>query len=79
MLPHLLSYHLQILFLNIVTDVFPALALGLGKGDKTVMKRPPRSPKEDIVTHKDWIKIAWYALVITASVLDCSGYIVSYL
>ena len=33
------------------------------------MKRPPRSPKEDIVTHKDWIKIAWYALVITASVL----------
>jgi Ca2+-transporting ATPase len=60
---------LQILFLNIVTDVFPALALGLGKGDKTVMKRTPRSPKEDIVTHKDWIKIAWYALVITASVL----------
>lgn len=60
---------LQILFLNIVTDVFPALALGLGKGDKTVMKRPPRSPGEDIVTHKDWIKIAWYALMITASVL----------
>jgi len=60
---------LQILFLNIVTDVFPALALGMGKGDKTVMKRPPRNPKEDIVTHKDWIKIAWYALIITLSVM----------
>ncbi len=60
---------LQILFLNIVTDVFPALALGLGKGDKTVMKRPPRSPKEEIVTHKDWIVIAWYALLITLSVM----------
>lgn len=60
---------LQILFLNIVTDVFPALALGLGKGDKTVMKRPPRSPKEEIVNHKDWINIAWYALAITMSVM----------
>jgi len=60
---------IQILFLNIVTDVFPALALGLGKGDKTVMNRPPRSPKEDIVTHQDWIKIAWYAFVIMLSVM----------
>jgi Ca2+-transporting ATPase len=60
---------LQILFLNIVTDIFPALALGLGKGDKTVMKRPPRSPKEEIVNQKDWIKIAWYALGITLSVM----------
>ncbi|MBK7637020.1 MAG: cation-transporting P-type ATPase [Saprospiraceae bacterium] len=65
---------LQILFLNIVTDIFPALALGLGKGDKTVMKRPPRSPKEDIVTHKDWIKIAWYAMVITVSVMSAVVY-----
>lgn len=65
---------LQILFLNIVTDIFPALALGLGKGDKTVMKRPPRSPKEDIVTHKDWIKIAWYAMVITGSVMSAVVY-----
>ncbi|MDZ7806451.1 MAG: HAD-IC family P-type ATPase [Gracilimonas sp.] len=29
---------LQILFLNLVTDVFPALALGLGEGDKSIMK-----------------------------------------
>jgi P-type Ca2+ transporter type 2C len=60
---------LQILFLNMVTDVFPALALGLGKGDKTVMKIPPRNPKEDIVTNKDWIEIALYSAVITLSVI----------
>lgn len=60
---------LQILFLNIVTDVFPALALGLGKGDKTVMKRAPRNPNEEIVNHNDWIKIAWYAFAITMSVM----------
>jgi P-type Ca2+ transporter type 2C len=60
---------LQILFLNMVTDVFPALALGLGKGDKTVMKKPPRDSKEDIVTNKDWISIGIYSAIITLSVI----------
>ncbi len=60
---------LQILFLNMVTDVFPALALGLGKGDKTVMKIPPRDSKEDIVTNKDWIEIGFYSAIITLSVI----------
>jgi P-type Ca2+ transporter type 2C len=59
---------LQILFLNMVTDVFPALALGLGKGDKTVMDRPPRGFDEDIVVNKDWIAIGLYSLAITVSV-----------
>lgn len=60
---------LQILFLNMVTDVFPALALGLGKGDKTVMKIPPRDSKEDIVTNKDWIEIGVFSAIITVSVI----------
>lgn len=70
---------LQILFLNMVTDVFPALALGLGKGDKSVMDLPPRNPKEDIVTNKDWAVIIIYAALISASViiavLYCQEYI----
>ena len=40
---------LQILFLNLVTDVFPAFALALGEGDKDILKRPPRHPKEPIL------------------------------
>ncbi len=60
---------LQILFLNMVTDVFPALALGLGKGDKTVMQVPPRNPKEDIVTNKDWVEIGIFSVIITLSVI----------
>jgi Ca2+-transporting ATPase len=65
---------LQILFLNMVTDVFPALALGLGKGDENVMKVPPRDPKEDIVTNKDWIAIALYSALITLSVMAAVFY-----
>ena len=65
---------LQILFLNMVTDVFPALALGLGKGDKTVMKVPPRNPKEDIVTNKDWVEIGIFSVIITLSVVAAVVY-----
>jgi P-type Ca2+ transporter type 2C len=60
---------LQILFLNLVTDVFPALALGLGKGDKTVMDRPPRDPKHLIVSNKDWLTISLYATAMTFAVI----------
>ena len=70
---------LQILFLNMVTDVFPALALGLGKGDKTVMERPPRDPKNLIVSNKKWITIALYSaamtLAVIAAVIYCKQYI----
>lgn len=60
---------LQILFLNIVTDVFPALALGLGRGDLTVMQRPPRGFKKNIVSTRDWVIISAYALTLTLSVI----------
>ena len=60
---------LQILFLNLVTDVFPALALGVGKGDPEVMKQPPRDPKEPILTRKLWTSTVLYGLSITASVI----------
>jgi P-type Ca2+ transporter type 2C len=60
---------LQILFLNLVTDVFPALALGVGEGDPDVMERPPRDPKEPILTRRHWSAIGGYGLLITLAVL----------
>lgn len=59
---------LQILFLNMVTDIFPALALGVGRGDETVMKRPPKNPERNIISKKGWILISSYAFVITSAV-----------
>ncbi len=70
---------LQILFLNMVTDVFPALALGLGKGDKTVMDRPPRDPKNLIVSNKDWAAIGIYSLLMTVAVIAALEYCKLYL
>ncbi|WP_037316691.1 cation-transporting P-type ATPase [Salegentibacter sp. Hel_I_6] len=65
---------LQILFLNLVTDVFPALALGVGKGDPNIMKDPPRDPHEPILTKKLWSATILYGLSITASVIGVVVY-----
>ncbi|SEJ35745.1 ATPase, P-type (transporting), HAD superfamily, subfamily IC [Dyadobacter sp. SG02] len=60
---------LQILFINIVTDVFPALALGVGKENDKLMQFPPRDPKKPVLEWKDWRRIVYYALVMTLFVL----------
>ncbi len=60
---------LQILFLNLVTDVFPALALGVGRGDPSIMERPPRHGAEPLLTRRHWIDVFGIGFVITASVL----------
>ena len=60
---------LQILFLNLVTDVFPALALGFSKGSPSAMSVDPRPANEPIVTRRHWASVVGYALVITAATL----------
>jgi Ca2+-transporting ATPase len=61
---------LQILFLNIVTDVFPALALGMNEGSPFVMKQMPRNPSEPIISKRKWLTICVYAFAISLSVLS---------
>ncbi len=70
---------LQILFLNLVTDVFPALALGMGKGDESYLNRPPRQADESIINSRKWMLILFYGLLITFSVLGIFSYHLFYL
>ena len=58
---------LQILYLNLVTDVFPAFALAMGEGDRDVLKRPPRDPKEPILGRAQWTTIVLHSLALTAA------------
>ncbi|MEX2465706.1 MAG: cation-transporting P-type ATPase [Gemmatimonadota bacterium] len=60
---------LQILYLNLVNDVFPALALGIGPGDPKVMERPPRDPSEGIVESRHWWAIVGYGTMIAVVVM----------
>ncbi|MGC2240740.1 MAG: HAD-IC family P-type ATPase, partial [Acidimicrobiia bacterium] len=60
---------LQILYLNLVTDVFPALALGAGEGSPNVLRQRPRDPSEAILTGSHWRLIVIYGILITAAVM----------
>ncbi|WP_421858914.1 cation-translocating P-type ATPase [Oricola sp.] len=60
---------LQILFLNLVTDVFPAFALGTIEADKNVLARPPRPPSEPILARPQWIAISVHGLSIAGATL----------
>jgi Ca2+-transporting ATPase len=64
---------LQILFLNLVTDVFPALALGMGEGDPGIMKQNPRPTGEPIMTAGLWRRVAGFGFGITLAVLLSMG------
>jgi len=46
---------IQLLWLNLVTDSFPALALGMERGEPEIMNTPPRNPEEPILD-KEMIK-----------------------
>jgi len=60
---------LQILFLNLVTDVFPALALGVGAGDPHVMQRAPRRAAEAILERRHWLAVMLHGALITGATL----------
>ncbi len=60
---------LQLLWLNMVTDTFPALALAVEPGDTGVMERPPRDPNQAILSRTFVTAILTYGGMITAATL----------
>ena len=59
-------YPLQILWLNLITDTFPALALAVEPGEPGVMRQPPRDPHEALLSGRMLRSIAAYAALIAA-------------
>lgn len=59
----------QILWVNMVTDGAPALALGLDPGDADTMTRPPRPRQEGVLTRSMWIGIVLVGIVTATGTL----------
>ena len=59
----------HLLFVNLITDCFPALALGMEKGEEDIMKRKPRDSKESIFAHGMLGDIIFQGLVIAGLTL----------
>ena len=64
---------LQILYLNLVTDVFPAFALAMSEGEDGVLDRPPRDPKEPLIGYSQWLEIVLFGAAMTAATLICTA------
>jgi len=60
----------HLLWLNLVSDGAPALALGMEKGDPDTMKHPPRPPKEPVINRDMAIGIGVIALVDAVAILS---------
>jgi Ca2+-transporting ATPase len=59
----------QILWINMVTDGAPALALGVDPADADVMTRPPRAPAEGVITGRMWFGIFFVGVVMATGTL----------
>ena len=55
---------IHILWVNLVTDGLPGLALAAEPGERGLMQRPPRHPKENIFAHGMWLHILWVGLLM---------------
>ena len=64
----------HLLFINLVTDCFPALALGLEKAEPDTMQRPPRDSKEGIFAGGLFFDIAYQGVLVTA--LTMAAYLI---
>jgi Ca2+-transporting ATPase len=59
----------QILWVNLVTDGAPALALGLDPADASVMDKPPRLRAERVITGRMWVGILNVGVIMAAATL----------
>ncbi len=55
----------HLLFINLVTDCFPALALGLEKPERDIMKRKPRNPSDGVFSGGVGFDVAYQGVIVT--------------
>jgi Ca2+-transporting ATPase len=60
---------IHILWINLVTDGLPGLALAAEREERGVMQRPPRPPTESIFAHGMWQHMIWVGLLMGAASL----------
>jgi ATPase, P-type (transporting), HAD superfamily, subfamily IC len=67
---------IHLLWINLVTDCFPALALGMEKGEKDIMQRQPRSSRDSILADGMVVDIVYQGIIIT--ILTVSAFFIGH-
>jgi Ca2+-transporting ATPase len=64
---------IQLLWINLITDILPALGLSMEPPESDVLKEPPRDPKEPILRRSDSLRLLRESLAISAGTLGVYG------
>ena len=59
----------HLLFINLLTDSLPALAIGMEPVDESLLNEPPRDPNEGILNKEFMLKLGYYGLLIAIATL----------
>ena len=59
----------QLLWINLLTDAGPALALGVEPADHDVMSRPPRDPRSRVIDGRMWFDIGYVGVIMAVGTL----------
>jgi Ca2+-transporting ATPase len=65
---------IHILWVNLISDGLPAIALSFEKADRDIMKRPPRTRDENIFSEGRGYHIAWVGLLMAGIALAAQSY-----
>jgi Ca2+-transporting ATPase len=65
---------MQLLWINLLSDVAPGLALAMEPPEPEVLQQPPRDPAEPIMTSADFKRIGFESAVLSAGTLGAYGY-----
>lgn len=64
----------HLLWINLITDTFPALALGMEKAEADIMKRKPREANEGVFSNGLGFDVAYQGILISALVIISYGF-----
>ncbi len=65
---------MQLLWINLISDIFPGLALALEPPEPHILEQPPRDPQRPIFTPAEYRRLAFEAGVLTTGALGAYGY-----
>jgi Ca2+-transporting ATPase len=65
---------MQLLWINMISDIFPGIALAQEPPEPDVLLRPPRSPEEQLINSSDFKRLLFEASTISAGTLAAYGY-----
>ena len=65
---------IHILWMNLVTDGLPAIALSFEKAEKNIMKRPPRSPQESVFANGRGLHMIWVGIFMAGIALAAQSF-----